>query len=51
MGEKKKEGYRVAATITAGMMNKLSSYAKDNGMKESEVIKEGLRQVLIKPKH
>lgn len=46
MAHKRKEGYRIAATLNNGMRAKFTAYAKDNEMKESEVIKESLRQLL-----
>jgi hypothetical protein len=43
MGHKRKEGFRIAATLSNGMKVRFTAYAKNNEMKESEVIKESLR--------
>lgn len=48
MGAKITGGYRVAATLNKGMKEKITTYAKRNEMRESEVIKEGLRQLFKK---
>lgn len=45
MAHKRKEGYRISATLSNGMKIRFTSYAKNNEMKESEVIKESLRQL------
>lgn len=45
MGHDRKEGYRIAATLSNGMKVRFTSYAKNNEMEESEVIKEALRQM------
>jgi len=45
MAHKRKEGYRIAATLNNGMKVRFTAYAKNNEMKESEVIKESLRQL------
>ena len=45
MAHKRKEGFRIAATLSNGMNVKFTCYRKDNDMSESEVIKEALRQL------